>query len=517
MSGPLSHAPGPTAAFSGRRRPVVTVVGLGPAGGSLVLPAARELLGTETGAPALFRTGRHPAAAELMNELRATGRDVVSFDSSYEEETSFEAVYASIVGAIVSEAADHGHVIYAVPGSPLVAERTVDLLRALDPTRSPAGAVSTRRESEAGQRLPVPIELRIVPGLSFCDLAWARLGLDPVAAGVRLVDGLSFGWQAAGERGPLLVGQCWSNAVLSEVKLALDEPAEGQHAVILHHLGLPDEIVEDVPWQEIDRTVKADHLTSLFVAELAAPVGCELLKLVETIAALRRLCPWDREQTHQSLIRHLLEETYEVIEAIEGLGDTPETAPAAVVAHAEDELGDLLCQVIFHAGLAREEGLFDLADVARSNHEKLVARHPHVFADVKADTAGAVIRNWELIKEAERPGSGLLDGIPPALPALARAAKVEAKLSSAGLGWPAARDAEPGRDAEQAAGDGLLAMARELAHAGIDPESALRRSLGRLAERVREVEGAAALAGCDLRRLPPDEREVWFREGPPKP
>jgi tetrapyrrole methylase family protein/MazG family protein len=456
------------------------------------------MLTGHSGGPILFRTALHPAAAELIQQLRlhGDGREVKSFDDLYEEASSFEEVYASIARNVVDEAATHGHVVYAVPGSPVVAERTVDALRAL---------------AEA-------IDLRLVPGLSFCDLAWTRLGIDPVAAGVRLVDGLSFAFQAAGDPGPLLVGQCWSNSVLSEVKLALEEPAEGQRAIILHHLGMADEVVEDVPWQEIDRFVAADHLTSIFVPALAPPVAAEIMELVETVASLRRLCPWDREQSHGSLVRHLLEETYEAIEAIEALGDAPESAAPEVVSHAEEELGDLLCQVVFHSVLAREEGLFDLSDVARSNREKLVTRHPHVFGDVRADTAGAVVRNWELIKEGGRPGAGLLDGIPAAMPALARVAKVERKLSSVGLGWADTGSGDgaprPLQD-ERAAGDSLLALARELSHRGIDAESALRRSLDRLGERVREVEAAASRGGSSLREVTAADRLRWFRDGPP--
>ncbi len=302
------------------------------------------------------------------------------------------------------------------------------------------------------------------------------------------------------------------------MKLAVEEPAEGQRAVILHHLGMADEVVEDVPWEEIDRAAEADHLTSLFVPALSPPVASEIMELVETIASLRRLCPWDREQTHASLVRHLLEETYEAMEAIEALGDAPESAAAEVVAHAEEELGDLLCQVVFHSVLAREEGLFDLSDVARSNREKLVTRHPHVFGDVRADDAGTVVRNWELIKEGTRPGAGLLDGIPAAMPALARVAKVERKLSSVGLGWSETGSGDsrpPPAEDEQTAGDHLLALARELSHNGIDAESALRHSLDRLAERVREVEEAAGRAGGNLRAASPGDRLRWFREGPP--
>ena len=321
-------------------RPRVLAVGLGPAGPEHTTPAAVEVLSS---APAVFlRTARHPAAAPWLERS-----NVVALDECYEAGATFEEVYRSIVAVVCAGASEFGLVAYAVPGSPGVAERTVRLLRA-EPS----------------------IELEVLPAVSFCDLAWARLGIDPVEAGARLVDAESFALQAAGDAGPLLVGQCWSKAVLSEVKLCLD--SDPGPAVLLHHLGLADEVVVEVPWSEIDRTLEADHLTSLYVPHLAVPVAGEVTRLAELVRVLRERCPWDREQTHQSLLPHLLEETYEAMEALEALGGDPADAPE-LAAHVSEELGDLLCQVLFHATLAEEEGLFNLADVAREVHDKLVA------------------------------------------------------------------------------------------------------------------------------------------------
>ncbi len=302
---------------------------------------------------------------------------------------------------------------YAVPGSPLVAERTVALLRA-DPR----------------------VSVEVVPALSFLDLAWARLGVDPVDAGVRLVDGTAFAVEAAGERGPLLVAQCHSRAVLGEVKLAADDASgldPSRTAVVLHHLGLPDEQVVEVPWADIDRTLEPDHLTALWVPHLAAPVAAELVGLEELVRTLRAKCPWDREQTHGSLGRHLLEEAYEVLDAIEVVAAAEPDVAAADVAHLEEELGDLLFQVYFHALLATEEGRFTLADVARTLHDKLVLRHPHVFGDAVADTPEDVAARWEVLKKAEKGRASVTEGIPPAFPALALAAKLQRKAESLGL------------------------------------------------------------------------------------
>jgi tetrapyrrole methylase family protein/MazG family protein len=477
--------------------PTVVAVGLGPAGPEHTTTAAVEALSS---APVAFlRTSRHPAATTWLERP-----NVVVLDHCYETGATFDEVYRSIVDLLRAGAAEHGRVVYAVPGSPAVAERTVELLR---------GDAS--------------IELEVVPGLSFCELAWARLGIDPIQAGVRLVDAESFAVQAAGDAGPLLVGQCWSQGVLSSVKLCCD--ADPGPAILLHHLGLADEVIVEVPWSEIDRTLEADHLTSLYVPHLEVPIARELTRLAEIVRVLRDRCPWDREQTHQSLVRHLLEETYEAMEAIELLGDDPAGAAGAVAAHVSEELGDILCQVLFHATLAEEEGLFNLADVARSVHDKLVVRHPHVFGDVTATTSGAVLANWERNKQSEKQRTHLFEGIPAAMPALARAAKAERKLASVELGWPATGldagalvvalagmlvltdpDAAVDRDTSAAVGSLLLEEARLVAHWGEDPESLVRQALDRLGAKLAAAEAAARASGADLASLDPAVRlDLW--------
>jgi tetrapyrrole methylase family protein / MazG family protein len=503
--------------------PRVTVVGLGPAGPDLRTAATAELLASAS--VAFLRTDRHPAAADLSA--------VPSFDGHYEVAGSFDEVYGRIVEDLVvaaTAAAGRGEpVVYGVPGSPLVAERTVELLRA-DPR----------------------VAVTIVPALSFLDLAWARLGVDPVAVGVRLVDGTRFETEAAGERGPLLVAQCWSADVLSAIKLSVDvdrfpagQPAPT--ATVLHHLGLADERVETVDWDDLDRAVAPDHLTSVWIPSLAGPVASDLVALDQLVRRLRQDCPWDREQTHASLTRHLLEESYEVIDAIDELtraeaavgegaaadGDGAvaigggTAAVADAVDHLEEELGDLLFQVYFHSCLAAEAGRFTLADVARGVHDKLVVRHPHVFGGVVADDAGTVVGNWEQIKKAEKGRESVTDGIPAALPALALAAKLARKAETvpgaeppgfddersraeailAGLpvpGTPPGRGTAPGQtaprpgppaDVTDEVGELLLAVTNASRLLGVDPEDALRAAANRLRQRIRAVEQSSKGVG----------------------
>ncbi|HEX2191968.1 MAG TPA: nucleoside triphosphate pyrophosphohydrolase [Acidimicrobiales bacterium] len=468
----------------------VVVGGLGPAGPELLTAATLDAVARLP--RCWLRTARHPSATSVPGYQ--------TFDHLYDTAATLDEVYDGIVDALLEDAGVHGEILYLVPGSPLVAERTVELL--LDDERA---------------------EVELLPALSFLDLAWARLGIDPLAAGVRLVDGQRFAVEAAGERGPLLVAQCDSRAVLSDVKLAAiafghaaAEPVEpGNRVLVLHHLGLPDESIGEVAWEDLDRTVEPDHLTSLYLPALAPPVAAEVARFAELVRTLRERCPWDREQTHTSLTRHLLEETYEVLEAIENLERVP---GAEAFAHLEEELGDLLFQVVFHATLAAEEGAFTLADVARTVHDKLVGRHPHVFGTVQADTAGAVLRNWEQIKKAEKGHASLMEGIAGDLPSLLYAHKVQRKAASAGVEPDVALSEAAVRSSADPTHEEvgvLLFAAVDLARrAGVDPEAALRGVSGAFRDRFQAAERLAGERGLELSDLPADEvASLWKEAG----
>jgi len=452
----------------------VVVVGLGPAGPDLVTAAALDAVRAVPVERRFVRTARHPAASVVEG--------ATSFDHVYESAATLDEVYAAIVDRLVDAAASDGRVVYAVPGSPVVAERTVELLVA---------------------RGDVVVE--VVPALSFLDLAWARLRVDPVAAGVRVVDGHRFAVEVAGERGPLLVAQCDSSAVLSEVKLAFErEQPEG--AVVLQRLGLAGERVLDVAWEDLDRAsvVEPDHLTSIWIPVVAAPVARELARFDEVVRRLREECPWDRVQTHETLVRYVIEETYEVVEAI-AAGD------AALL---EEELGDLLLQVFLHAAIAAQAGEFTIADVAHAITEKMVRRHPHVFGSVEVEDAAHVARNWEQIKAAEKEGTAastasVLEGVPGSLPALAYASELGRKAAKVQFDWPDV-DGVWAKVAEELAelradpssfeevGDVLFAVAQLARHLGVDAEGALRAASAKFRSRFAVVERLAAERGVEL-------------------
>ena len=469
--------------------PRVVVVGLGPGDPGLVTATATAEI--ERVAVRFVRTSRHPTA-ELVS-------DATSFDALYERCETFEDVYAGIVEALVTAATEHGEVLYAVPGSPLVLEDSVDRLR-----RDPR------------------VDASIVPAVSFLDLAWRAVGVDPVTAGVRLVDGHRFDVDAAGERGPLLVAQVHDRDVLSRVKLAHEDADGDEPVAILHHLGLPDERVIHTTWRDIDRTIEPDHLTALWIPRLAAPVAGEMARLHLLARTLRERCPWDREQTHESLVRYLVEEAYEVIDALHALDpDSPATVDALV-----GELGDLLYQVEFHSVLGEEAGLFTIADVARTVHDKLVRRHPHVFGDAGAETASDVESAWERIKWGERgEAASPFEGVAGAAPALAYAEKVQQRATSRGFDW---RDAEGPLDAIAAElgelrdaagsplageelGDLLFSAVNAARHLGVDPEAALRKAANRFRARVERAVELASARGIDTASAAQDVLDGLWR------
>ncbi len=469
----------------------IVVVGLGPGGDDHVTV---ETLAAIDRVPVRFlRTAVHPSAGIV------SGRDhggTATFDHLYDDADAFDDVYVRIADDLVAAAFEHGEVLYAVPGSPLVLERSVRYLseRAAEPE----------------------LDVVVLPAMSFLDVAYARLGIDPIERGVRLVDGHDFATAAAGERGPLLVAHTHANWVLSNIKLAVDGASGDEPVTILRALGTPDEQIITTVWSELDRTIDADHLTSIWIPELATPVGAEYVRFHQLARTLREQCPWDIEQTHESLVPHLLEETYEVVDAVSALDPDDPTTDDDLI----EELGDLLYQIEFHATIAEQEGRFTIADVAAGIHDKLVRRHPHVFGsvDIDRDDAGAVdtvLANWDDIKRLEKSRTSVFEGIPRSMPSLAYAEHVGSKASKVGFDWPDV-DGAFAKIAEETAelrttiddgdriaqadelGDLLFAVVNVARHLGIDAELALRAATDKFRTRFESVERLAADRGIAL-------------------
>lgn len=460
------------------------IVGLGPAGLDRLLASVVALL-VDPATIVVLRTLEHPAAREL-----AARREVISCDDLYESASDFEAVYRAIVDR-VKGLGSSGTVVYAVPGSALVGERAVAMLR-------DEVAVTA-----------------IHPGESFLDLVFARSGVDPLARGVQVLD-------ARDLPHPLLLHL---PTVFAQVdgRAAVDSVRDALLAVLPHatpitrlaDLGSPDETVSQLTIEDL-RVEHAGLRVSLFLD--VEPPGWP--GLVRTNSRLRAECPWDREQTHHTLARHLLEEAYETLEAIEAL---PSRAPGGdpdVPAYLdlEEELGDLLLQVVFHATLASEAGMFGIEEVAESIRRKLIARHPHVFGEVEAETAEHVMANWERLKRDEKGRESLLDGVPRAMPALARAHELQARAAGVGFDWPdldgvlakvreeiaevveAAATGDDGRVRDEV-GDLLFSAVNLSRRLGVDPEQALRAATDRFQSRFRAIETSGDPTGMTLEQM----------------
>ncbi|HET8629549.1 MAG TPA: nucleoside triphosphate pyrophosphohydrolase, partial [Thermomicrobiales bacterium] len=470
------------------------------------------------GGPVYLRTRVHPTVAALP---AAAGWP--SFDHLYEEAGDFAALYDAIVAALLAAARDAGGpIVYAVPGHPLVGESTVARLR--DAAR-------------AGD-----LALRLVAGVSFVDVAAVALGRDPLGENWQLVDGLELA--AVGEAEPFgggrlplsplrpaLIGQVYSAPVASAVKLALMRLYPDEHPVtVLRGLAAGGgSVIREIPLHELDHGA-ADHLTSVYVPAQPPERAVRVAQGLQAITARLRApggCPWDREQTHESIRSNFLEETCEALDALDA-GDMDAF---------REELGDVLLQVYLQSQMAEEAGEFALEDVYEAISAKLVRRHPHVFGDVVAQDSGAVLRNWEQIKAAERAAKGerreaatpsALAGVPRSLPALARAAltreraarlagpapdgETAAALDDALARYRAASDSSAARDALGAA---LFALAGLAAARGLDPEEALGGASAAFAARFAALEDALRASGRDWASLAPAERAALWVAGPP--
>jgi len=476
----------------------IILLGLGPGDPSQLTREAWEHLST---IPEIYlRTRQHPTVAGLPASLT-----IHSFDDLYEGAQSFEAVYAGIVEQVLILGKLAEGVTYAVPGSPYVAEATCPEIR--------------RRALEMG------IPVRVIEGLSFLEPTCTALEIDPYPR-LMAIDALEL---AASHVPcfppdvPVLIAQVYSQSVASDVKLTLMSVYPDEHPVrLVHAAGTPEQLIEDLPLFEVDRSSHIGLLTSLFVPPL--PVSTSFEAFQEIIAHLRAPdgCPWDREQDHQTLRKHLLEETYETLEAMDA------DDPAAMC----EELGDLLLQIVLHAQIGEEYGEFKMRDILTGIHEKIVRRHPHIFGEVEVSGSKGVVQNWERIKQEERAAAGgekvkgMLDGVPLALPGLVQAQELQDRAARVGFDWPdiqpvwdkvmeELREVHEAQDSEQTAGelgDLLFVVVNLIRWYKQDAEAVLRHANQKFRRRFAHIEGRAREMGKSMQDMTLEEMDALWDE-----
>src|SRR5436309_2378045 len=475
----------------------ITIVGLGPGQWSDLTLQAYTVL-TEAAADdkiVYFRTLIHPTVEPLKAEI--PDLRIESFDHLYDESSNWDILYQQIAEEICM-LAEQQPVIYAVPGHPLIGEASVQHVLSLARERG--------------------LSTNIVAGLSFLEPVCTALELDPLETGTQIVDATTLAALATDEIAgkiiptlPLLVAQVYNRRIASAVKLALSELYPDEWRVKLVTAALTStgnteeqhETVIEMPLYELDRKSLANHLSTLYVPPLDELTALRLPETLRYITMrLRREpdgCPWDREQTHQSLVHYVIEETYEVVEALEE-NDMEKLA---------DELGDLLLQVYLHSEVARQEGEFAIGDVFEHVNAKLIRRHPHVFGETEVSGAEQVLVNWEEIKKQERIAAGrdvkeesVLDGVPLAAPALIVAQEYQKRAARIGFEFSSVEDLlkkvqEEIRELQEATspehrreemGDILFMVAKAALWLGIDAEEALRRANRKFRQRFQKVE-----------------------------
>ncbi|WP_299746328.1 nucleoside triphosphate pyrophosphohydrolase [uncultured Rossellomorea sp.] len=383
----------------------ITIVGLG-AGDIEQLPLGVYRL-IKSSSHLYLRTKEHP----VVKDLTAEGVEFQSFDAVYEKHEQFDHVYEEIVRELVRESEQHP-LVYAVPGHPLVAEKAVQML------------LDLQKEGK--------IQVSIGGGQSFIDALFASVGADPID-GFQLLDGTSLKLHDIHMNQQLIIGQVYDAFVASEVKITLMELYPYDYEVMLvTAAGSKEEKVERIPLVELDRVAHLSNVTSLYVPAVKEMESTykQYTTLREIISTLRGPdgCPWDKEQTHHSLKKYLLEETYELLEAIE----------EEDIEHMIEELGDVLLQVMLHAQIGEDEGMFTMEEVIESLASKMVRRHPHVFGSVQVENTEQVKANWDEIKKQEKSDEHepMLKNVAKGMPALMKAYEYQKKAAKVGFDWP---------------------------------------------------------------------------------
>lgn len=473
----------------------IEIIGLG-AGDMNQLPLGIYKKLTDANHVVYTRTTDHP----VIHTLEQEGVKFESFDENYEAETQFAAVYHAIVEKLI-EKAKESPVIYTVPGHPMLAEKTVQLLL---------------EQNE--------IEVEVVGGKSYLDDLFTALKIDPIE-GFQFVDGTSFVRSQLDYRHHLIFCQVYDRFTASEVKLALleDLPADYE-VVIVEAVGSADERIWKLPIEELDRSMEISNLTSVYVP----PAPADLLhhtfsRLREVIATLRGPdgCPWDQVQTHESLREHAIEEVYELIEAIDDQDDD------GII----EELGDLLLQVMLHSQIGEDDGYFMIDDVIRSVTDKMIHRHPHVFADTTVDSVAEVNKNWDALKQEEKGDQRkrVLDGVPKGLPALARAFKIQKKAAKVGFDWvnvseiwekldeeiKEVNEAIANNDhveIEKEFGDVLFVLANLTRYYKINPEIALNQTNQKFMSRFSFIEQQFTKNEKDIQQASREEMDRYWEQ-----
>lgn len=476
----------------------IFVIGLGPGSEDvLTLGAVKRI---KSGNKNFLRTEKHPTV-KYFNDNNISYK---SYDYIYDKENNFQSVYNKIVDELINESQHEECINYYVPGNPMVAEKTVELL------------------------LQKEINVEIISGMSFIEPMIEIVGRDPIN-GLKIIDGAIFDSLVVDINVDMIITQVYNKRILSEVKIILSEIYGDEHLVWLIHSGgiKGEEQVLNIPLYELDKNDQIGSLTSIYIPKIEK-INKKVYDFNDIMGIMKLLrskdgCPWDIEQTHESIRESLLEEAYEVVDAIDS-GDTDNLV---------EELGDLLLQIVFHSQIGYEEGEFNPIEITSSLANKLIMRHPHVFLEKKLENSDEVVYNWNKIKYANRDITSLSEKLRdiPRLPALMLSLKVQDKAAEIGFDWD---DIEGPKDkiteefnevlhalskygkhdkrVEEELGDLLFAVVNLSRFLDVNPEVALNRTINKFVKRLEIMEYKSRKMGKKLEGMTLQEMDVLWNE-----
>ncbi|WP_202710126.1 nucleoside triphosphate pyrophosphohydrolase [Sporosalibacterium faouarense] len=479
----------------------ITVIGLGPGNiGDLTLKAVDKL---KSGLPVYLRTKEHPATKYLIDN----NIHFESFDYIYEHGNTMDEVYNEIVESLLKYAEEFGHINYCVPGNPILGEKTITTLNRL---------------KEQGE-----ISIEIITGMSFIESVISTIEKD-VIDGLKLIDGLDFKEASLDINSANIITHVYKPEIASEVKLKLVERYGDEYEVyVIRAAGIEgEERIHKIPIYEVDRIEWVDHLTSIYVPK-CDKINKKLYDMYNLIDIMEKLrskegCKWDIKQNHQSLREYIVEEAYEVVDAID---DEDYDL-------LSEELGDVLLQVVFHSQIASEEGYFSIWDVVRNISEKLIYRHPHVFGDEEARDDKEAVDSWNSMKDKEKSVANYtekLKNITKNLPSLLKSYKIQDKVADVGFDWPnvqgamskveeeliEVKEVYEGDDTErreEELGDLLFAVVNICRFANVNPEIALNKTINKFINRFSYIESESKKLKKDLKNMTLEEMDVLWEK-----
>ena len=445
-----------------------------------------------------LRTRKSP----VINILESEEIDYFTYDNIYDEVNDFDDLYKYIAKDLVNQARKYDSINYCVPGSPILSDKVTDIL------------IEKAKDEE--------VEIEIVNGVGIIDSIFKSVGIT-MNNNTKILDGLEIKSTDLDINSDLIITQVYDKIISSELKIILQEIYEDDYEVYIIN-GSKKNKSDKIPLYEIDRITDYNHMTFIFIPCIKEKQRkiYDMNNLITIMEILRSKegCLWDLKQDHKSLRQYILEEAYEVVDAIDN--DDIELL--------EEELGDLLLQVIFHSQIAREEGYFNIWDVTSSISKKLIYRHPHVFEEASANNVNEANTRWNEMKNKKKGFQTYIEDIkdiPKGLSALMKAFKIQKKASKVGFDWEETRsayekveeeilelkeaiDSESFDDIEEEFGDVLFALVNYARFLGVNPELALNRTIRKFIYRFEFIENKSIEMKKDLKNMTLEEMDgLW--------